>query len=117
MANIHERQRDIVEEQMEIVENLDIGEERTNEVENLKKLYEVLLKKDKDDEDILDRRSKMETDEKIEEKKLHRIGMDTLIAFTAVLGSSVVGIAAENAGLIASKIPKDVLRVVTFRRK
>lgn len=73
--NIYEQLDNVIEQQGDLVLNLNSGEERNDAISDYSRLVKLRIDKDTMDEDVLDRRTKME-DEK--ELNLKRLELDRL---------------------------------------
>lgn len=105
---IHELNRQELEYLLKQIENLPDGsEEQKRLVDECAALYKATLEHEKIDEEVNDRRYKMELDKEKAEKELERDHVKiksertmTILKVLALLLSFGLGVAAENKGML-----------------
>lgn len=125
MENQNERFREEFFEVANSLEDLTPGsEEHKRAVDELTKMYQLLIEHSKIDEEIMDRRQKMETDREDRLKQIKdeieleyaKMKHDKLVKFAGfgtVTGTTIAGFLLENKGFIKPKLP-DVMKIIKF---
>lgn len=122
MGNIYDGLRNLISDQEERIIDLPLGKERSEAIDDYVSLMDKNIQHDKLDEDVLDRRTKMDMDDALEREKLDRMEKiekwkitaavkkacsehrDGLIATATVAGIAGFGWVSENLGFVKVKM-------------
>lgn len=112
--NIHERFREDIEARSEALKKLEEGtEDHKRAVDEYTSMYKLALEHEKLDEEVNDRRYRIEKEIELEYAKMKSDKKTKLIGFGVVGGTTVGLTIVENLGLIKPKIT-EVLRITRF---
>ena len=112
--NIHERFREDIEARSEALKNLPEGsEDHKRAADEYVAMYKLALEHEKLDEEINDRRYKIDKEAELEYSKMKSDRLTKFIGFGVIAGTTVGLTIVENLGLIKPKVT-EVLRIVRF---